>query len=46
LNKVKKDKNQKIKDVNNAYWASEEGQRVLRERRKKSKELLLFTTVV
>lgn len=40
-----KDKTQKVKDVNNAYWASEEGQRVLAERRKNSGKTSSYTIV-
>jgi len=45
IEQSKKDKNQKIKDVNNAYWASEEGQRVLRERRKNQGAPSFYTVV-
>jgi len=48
LKQVELDRNQKIKDVNNAYWASEEGQRKLKEMRgdkgKPSKYTVVNTT--
>jgi hypothetical protein len=45
IDQNEKDKDQKVKDVNNAYWASEEGQEKLRRMRKESGKPSKYTVV-